>query len=269
MSGFLTILSPAKSLQMDGAAEASCRFEASKPRFSARTRALAEELKERSPKSLESLMSISAKLADLNAERWQQFGTRSNPRGAAAMCFRGDVYQGLEAWTMDKRALGWAQDHVRILSGLYGLLRPLDVIQPYRLEMGTRLPTEAGKDLYAFWGEELNRTLKKDMKAAKADTLINLASEEYSKAARLKELGLDVLDVKFLQKDGDEQRFISIFAKRARGLMARWMADNRPRTVADLSKFNLEGYRFQAKEGNEELMVFSRPRPASAGKKAS
>ena len=107
------------------------------------------------------------------------------------------------------------------------------------------------------------------MKAAKADTLINLASEEYSKAARLKELGLDVLDVKFLQKDGDEQRFISIFAKRARGLMARWMADNRPRTVADLSKFNLEGYRFQAKEGDEELMVFSRPRPASAGKKAS
>ena len=132
MSGLFTILSPAKSLQMDGADDAACRFETSKPRFSARSRALVDELKERSPRSLESLMSISAKLAELNAERWQQFGARSNPRGAAAMCFRGDVYQGLEAWTMDKRSLGWAQDHVRILSGLYGLLRPLDVIQPYR-----------------------------------------------------------------------------------------------------------------------------------------
>ena len=269
MSGLFTILSPAKSLQMDGAAEAASRFEASKPRFSARTRALAEELKGRTPRSLESLMSISTKLAELNAERWQQFGSRSNPRCSAAMCFRGDVYQGLEAWTMDKRALGWSQDHVRILSGLYGLLRPLDMIQPYRLEMGTKLPTDAGKDLYAFWGEELKRTLEKDMKAAKADTLINLASDEYSKAARLKELDLDVMDIKFMQKDGKEQKFISIFAKRARGLMARWMADNRPRTVADLSKFNLEGYRFQAKEGDEGLMVFSRPRPAAAGKKAS
>jgi cytoplasmic iron level regulating protein YaaA (DUF328/UPF0246 family) len=269
MSGLFTILSPAKSLQMDGAEEATCRFEASKPRFSARTRSLAEELKERSPGSLASLMSISTQLADLNAERWQEFGTRSNPRGAAAMCFRGDVYQGLEAWTMDKRALGWAQDHVRILSGLYGLLRPLDVIQPYRLEMGTRLATDAGKNLYAFWGEELCRTLKKDMKAAKADTLVNLASDEYSKAARLGELGLDVLDVKFLQRDGGELKFISFFAKRARGLMARWMADNRPRTVAELSKFDLEGYRFQAKEGDKELMVFSRPRPAGSRKKAS
>ena len=268
MSGLFTILSPAKSLQMDGADEATCRFETSKPRFSARTRALAEELRDRSPKSLASLMSISTKLADLNAQRWQEFGTRSNPRGAAAMCFRGDVYQGLEAWTMDKRALGWAQDHVRILSGLYGLLRPLDVIQPYRLEMGTRLATNAGKDLYTFWGEELGRTLKKDMKAANARTLINLASDEYSKAARLGELGLEVLDVKFLQKDGGKLKFISFFAKRARGLMARWMADNRPRTVSDLSKFNLEGYRFQAKEGNEHLLVFSRPRPASARKKA-
>ena len=268
MPGLFTILSPAKSLEMDGADEAACRFETSRPRFSTRTRALAAELRERSPRSLESLMSISTKLADLNAQRWQEFGSRSNPRGAAAMCFRGDVYQGFEAWTMNKRALGWAQDHVRILSGLYGLLRPLDVIQPYRLEMGTRLPTDAGKDLYAFWGEELNRTLKKDMKAAKADTLVNLASDEYSKAARLGEMGLPVLDVKFLQKDGGKLKFISFFAKRARGLMARWMADNRPRNVADLSKFNLEGYRFQAREGDEHLLVFSRPRPASARTKA-
>ncbi|MEE2681715.1 MAG: peroxide stress protein YaaA [Planctomycetota bacterium] len=268
MPGLLTILSPAKSLEMDGGTDTVCGFETSRPRFSARTRALAEELKGRSPKSLASMMSISTKLADLNAERWRQFGTRANPRGAAAMCFRGDVYQGLEAWTMNKRALDWAQDHVRILSGLYGLLRPLDVIQPYRLEMGTRLKTDAGKDLYAFWGDELNRTLKKDMKAAKANTLVNLASDEYSKAARLAELDLDVLDVKFLQKDGGTQKFISFFAKRARGLMARWMADHRPKSVSDLEGFDLEGYRFQAGEGSDRLLVFSRPRPAAAGRKA-
>ena len=213
-------------------------------------------------------MSISTKLADLNAERWQAFGGRSNPRCSAALCFRGDVYQGLEAWTMDTRALDWAQDHVRILSGLYGLLRPLDVIQPYRLEMGTRLATDAGTNLYEFWGEDIVKTLKKDMADVGSDVLVNLASDEYSKAARLGELGLEVLDVKFLQKDGGKLKFISFFAKRARGLMARWMADNRPRTVSDLSKFNLEGYRFQAKEGNEHLLVFSRPRPASARKKA-
>lgn len=266
--GIFTILSPAKSLQMDGADEAACRFEATRPRFSAQTRALVGELRGRSSRSLEALMSISAPLAELNAERWQQFGRRANPRGAAAMCFRGDVYQGLEAWTLGKRSLDWAQDHVRILSGLYGLLRPLDTIQPYRLEMGTKLPTDAGKDLYAFWGERLSRTLKKDMAAAKADTLINLASDEYAKAARLRELELDVLDVKFLQKQGGEQKFISFYAKRARGLMARWMAENRPRSVSELAQFDLEGYRFRAKESGDGLMVFSRPRPAAASKKA-
>ena len=263
MSGLHTILSPAKSLQMDGGDRTTASFATSRTRFTAKTKRLAQELKTFSPKKLGNLMSISDKLALLNAERWSTFGERDNPRGAAAMCFRGDVYQGLEAWTMDTRALGWAQDHVRILSGLYGLLRPLDVIQPYRLEMGTRLATDAGANLYEFWGDDIIKTLRKDMTDAGSDVLVNLASDEYSKAARLNEMEVPVVDVKFMQKDGGKLRFISFHAKRARGLMARWMSDNRPKRVADLDGFDLEGYRFAKKESDENVLVFSRPKPAA------
>lgn len=263
MSGLHTILSPAKSLQMDGAEETAASFDTSRTRFTAKTKRLAEELKTLSAKKLGSLMSISDKLALLNAERWTAFGDRGNPRGAAAMCFRGDVYQGLEAWTMNTRALDWAQGHVRILSGLYGLLRPLDVIQPYRLEMGTRLATDQCANLYEFWGEDIIKALKKDMAEVGSDVLINLASDEYSKAARLGEMDVPVVDVKFMQKDGGKLRFISFHAKRARGLMARWMSDNRPKRIADLDGFDLEGYRFAKKESDDNLLVFSRPKPAA------
>jgi len=263
MSGLHTILSPAKSLQMDGGDETTASFETSRTRFTSKTKRLAGELKALSAKKLGGLMSISDKLALLNAERWSTFGDRANPRGAAAMCFRGDVYQGLEAWTMNTRALDWAQNHVRILSGLYGLLRPLDVIQPYRLEMGTRLATDAGANLYEFWGDDIIRTLKKDMSDVGSDALINLASDEYSKAARLSEMDLPVVDVKFMQKQDGKLRFISFHAKRARGLMARWMADNRPGSIDDLSGFDLEGYRFSKSESKDSTLVFSRPKPAA------
>jgi cytoplasmic iron level regulating protein YaaA (DUF328/UPF0246 family) len=263
MSGLHTILSPAKSLQMDGGDEAAVSYDTSKTRFTAKTRRLAGELKDYTPKRLGSLMSISEKLAMLNAERWSNFGERANPRGAAAMCFRGDVYQGLEAWTMNKRSLEWAQDRVRILSGLYGLLRPLDVIQPYRLEMGTRLATDAGSNLYEFWGEDIIRALRKDMSESGSNALINLASDEYSKAARLKDMDIPVVDVKFMQKDDGKLRFISFHAKRARGLMARWMSDNRPKRISDLDDFDLEGYRFSKSESDERTLVFSRPKPAA------
>ena len=152
-----------------------------------------------------------------NAQRWSDFGDRANPRGPAAMCFRGDVYQGLEAWTLDARSLTWAQKHVRILSGLFGLLRPLDVIQPYRLEMGTKLKTDAGSNLYQFWGNAITKTLRKDMADAKAGTLVNLASDEYSKAIDFDGLGVDILQTTFLQRTGGKDKFISFHAKRARG----------------------------------------------------
>ena len=261
MPGFTTILSPAKSLEME-AADIPADVDTTNPRFAGQTRELSEILSGFSPAKLASLMSISPKLAELNRARWEAFGSRGNPRGPAAMCFRGDVYQGLEAWTMSTRSRRWAQDHIRILSGLYGLLRPLDRIQPYRLEMGTRLKTRNDSDLYGFWGDRIMKTLRKDMAASKSETLVNLASDEYSKAARLPEIGVPVIDVKFLQIDSGKEKFISFHAKKARGLMARWMADHRPRTLEDLRGFNAEGYRCSS-TGSDDTMVFTRPRPVA------
>ena len=259
----MTILSPAKTMDMD---VADSPVDSSRPRLGTNTRQLADELRGYSAKKLGSLMSISDKLALLNEDRWQAFGEKSNPRGPAAICFRGDVYQGLEAWSLDKRSLSWAQDHVRILSGLYGLLRPMDVIQPYRLEMGTRLKTDSGSNLYEFWGDSITKTLKKDLAAVKGTTLVNLASDEYAKALQLDKLGVDVINVKFLQKDAGREKFISFFAKRARGLMARWMSTDRPSKPADLSGFNLEGYRIKKSASSENELVFIRPKPAAKKK---
>lgn len=260
MPALTAILSPAKTLDMDAVPGG---LSTTRPRLQGRTRTLADTLEPYSPAKLSKLMSISDKLARLNADRWSEFGAKANPRGPAAMCFRGDVYQGLEAWTLDARSLAWAQKHIRILSGLFGLLRPLDVIQPYRLEMGTKLKTEAGSNLYEFWGDSITRTLRKDMADAKAGTLVNLASDEYSKAIDFGGLGVDILQTTFLQRTGGKDKFISFHAKRARGLMARWMAEHRPRTIKDLRGFNLEGYRCDAKASDDAMLVFTRPKPAA------
>ena len=267
MPGLFTILSPAKTLDMEADA-AAAGGAPTKPRLAAQTRALAGELRDYTPKRLETLMSISTKLAGLNAGRWQAFGARGNPRHSAALCFRGDVYQGLEAWTMKAASMKWAQDRLRILSGLYGLLRPLDVIQPYRLEMGTRLKTDQGADLYTFWGDRINKLLRADIADAGASALINLASDEYSKAARLDELDVPVVNVKFLQLDKGTAKFMAFYAKQSRGLMARWMADTRPKTVAALADFDAQGYRLQKKDSTEDTLVFSRPKPAPASARA-
>lgn len=266
MPGFTTILSPAKSLEMNPS-DVPSELETSSPRFAAQTRELAAELAEFSSARLAKLMSVSPKLADLNQARWSAFGTRANPRGPASMCFRGDVYQGLEAWTMKRPTLAWAQDHVRILSGLYGLLRPLDRIQPYRLEMGTRLKTDAANDLYGFWGDRIANAIRKDMKDNQSETLVNLASDEYSKAARLDTLGVPVIGVKFLQVDGDREKFISFHAKQSRGLMARWMADHRPRTLTALRGFDADGYTV-SDASTSETLVFTRPKPAPASQRS-
>lgn len=261
MPGLFAILAPAKTLDME--ADPPKGSVTTKPRLATRTKVLAEELRDYSPKKIASLMSISPKLADLNAERWSTFGSRANPRGAAALCFKGDVYMGLEAWTMKAAALKWAQAHIRIISGLYGILRPLDVIQPYRLEMGTKLKTDVGSNLYEFWGNDIVKLLQKDMKDSGASTLINLASDEYSKAVHLDTIDMPVINVKFLQVDKGKPRFFSFFAKRARGLMARWMADNKPKTLKDLANFDTEGYRLAKSDSDETTLVFTRPRPAA------
>ncbi len=266
MPGLMTILSPAKTLDMEGT-HRSRSIEASRPRLSTQTRQLAGELQTYSPARLTTLMKISSTLAEENAGRWHQFGRRGNPRGSAALCFRGDVYQGLEAWTMKAASLKWAQQRIRILSGLYGILRPLDTIQPYRLEMGTRLKTEEGQDLYNFWGDRIHQLLQADLAECKATALVNLASDEYSKAAQLKRLEVPVIGVKFLQVSGGKAKFITFYGKRARGLMARWMADQRPKTIADLADFDSEGYRFHSSESSDSTLVFTRPKPAPVSAK--
>jgi cytoplasmic iron level regulating protein YaaA (DUF328/UPF0246 family) len=259
MPSFAAILSPAKSLEMD-AIDIPAGLALSKPRFAPQTREIAHELADVSASRLGSLMSISGPLAELNHRRWAAFGTPRNPRGPAAMCFRGDVYQGLEAWTMKKASIDWAQDHVRILSGLYGLLRPLDLIQPYRLEMGTRLKIGGRKNLYDFWQDRIATTLEKDMAASGSTTLVNLASDEYSKAARLGDLSVPVITAKFLQIDAGKTKFMAFYAKQSRGLMARWMADHRPKTITALRKFNAEGYTL-SDDSTDDTLVFTRPKP--------
>lgn len=262
MPGMFAILSPAKTLDMTAATPAN--FKTSTPRLSGRTKALANTLDGFSAKKIASLMSISPTLAQENTERWSAFGTRNNPRAPAAMCFRGDVYQGLEAWTMNSAALKWAQARIRILSGLYGVLRPLDIIQAYRLEMGTKLKTDRGNSLYAFWGEEIAKVLRADIKDAGATMLVNLSSEEYFKAAHLSTLGIPFVNVKFLQIDKGSAKFMAFYGKRARGLMARWMAENRPKTIGDLEAFNTEGYRFDSRKSDQGAIVFKRPKPTPA-----
>ena len=258
----LAILSPAKTLDMS--ASTPDRLKTSTPRLASNTKALATTLEGYSAKKLATLMSISPTLAEENAERWEAFGSRSNPRAAAAMCFRGDVYQGLEAWTMDAATIKWAQHRIRILSGLYGVLRPLDTIQAYRLEMGTKLKTDRGKTLYEFWGDRIAKVLKADIKEASASVLINLASDEYAKAAKLNTLGIPILNVKFLQIDKGSAKFMAFYGKRARGLMARWLAEHRPTSLSALSGFDTEGYRFDKRKSSEETLVYTRPKPATA-----
>ena len=185
MSKFIAILSPAKTLDM------SCVHKAkmSSSRFKSQTELLASNMKKCSSGKLAKLMKISDKLSRLNYERWKIFGDKNNESGPAAFCFQGHVYKGLDALTLNKKSLDFSQDCLRILSGLYGLLRPLDKIQPYRLEMGTALKTEKGKNLYEFWGDSITELLHKDIKKIDAKWLINLASQEYCKALNVEQLG--------------------------------------------------------------------------------
>ena len=259
MGELMAILSPAKSMEMEYPTDG---IMTSKTRLQAQTKELAGLLQAHSARKLQSLMSISEKLADLNADRWQKFNKRSNPKGPAAICFRGDVYQGLEAWTLDRKALAWAQDHLRIISGLFGLLRPLDSIQPYRLEMNTPLKTKLGKDLYCFWGNSITKTLGKDIREQGIDTLLNLASDEYSRALDMNALNVRIIQARFLQIDKGKAKFISFYAKQARGLMARWMAIHKPKRTSNLMAFNLDGYRLDPDESGDDLLIFTRPKPA-------
>lgn len=260
----LIVLSPAKSLDYDTPPPVRPRISAAHlPRMADRAAVLIERLRELAPQDIASLMDISDKLAVLNATRYADWSTRFTAHNSkpAVFAFNGDVYEGLDANSLSEDDVAFAQRHVRILSGLYGVLRPLDWMQPYRLEMGTRLATEAGKDLYAFWGDAVTALLNDDLAAQKGEgkpVLVNLASEEYFKAVRPKVLNARIVTPVFEDWKGGRYKIISFHAKRARGAMTRYAVTRRVTEAAKLKRFAEDGYAFDAAASDEARWVFRR-----------
>lgn len=216
------------------------------------------------PRDLKRLMGISDNLATLNHERFQHFDPQVDDGLQAAIAFNGDVYAGLQARTLDKKSFEWAQNHLRILSGLYGVLRPADALQPYRLEMGIRLKTRRGKSLYDFWKTPVAATLKAALAGHKDPTLVNLASQEYFGAVDVKALGAPVVTCHFKEEKGGQLRTLGFFAKKARGMMARYAIDHRIGKAELLKAFDGAGYRFRPELSTDTDWVFARPQPPPA-----
>ena len=253
----IILLSPAKSLDFETPATTEKHTQAL---FLDQSALLIERLRELSPLDLSALMGVSDQLAALNAARFAEWRRPFSPKNAkqAVLAFNGDVYQGLAATSLSASDLQYAQTHVRILSGLYGLLRPLDLIQPYRLEMGTRLANARGKDLYAFWGERIADALIGDLEKIKAKTVVNLASEEYAKSVKPKKLPLPVVQPVFEDWSGGRFKVVSFYAKRARGRMARYAIRHRLAAAAGLHDFAEEGYAFEPAVSDSVRWVFRR-----------
>ena len=256
----LTLLSPAKKMKFD---PIETGVEITRPELRNDSRELAEIAKKQSANQLKKLMHISDKLAELNAERFKAFNLdgHSNSAVPAGLTFDGDVYWGLDAKTLSDDDLTFAQDHVRILSGLYGVLRPMDAIQPYRLEMGTKLKTKRGKSLYDFWGSTIAETLNTHMADHADGTIMNLASNEYFKSVDPSALNRRVINAKFLNVKDGKARNLMYYAKFGRGLMTRWIIQNRVDRADGLKDFNLEGYKIDLKQSSNDLLVFSRKQP--------
>ena len=249
------ILSPAKRLDFS---DPATEVPATAHRMTDDVRSLSVTARRQTQADLRRLMGISADLAKLNQVRFKAFDPDSEDGLQAAFAFAGDVYQGLDARTLAADDLGWAQCHLRILSGLYGLLRPLDWIQPYRLEMGTRLKTRRGASLYDFWGDRISKALNADAEGHADPTLVNLASQEYFGAVDAKALKLPVVNIHFREEKDGESRIISFFAKKARGTMARYAIENRIDRAEDLKAFDRDGYGFQASPSTENDWIFTR-----------
>ena len=253
----LFVLSPAKSLDYETPIAPVAH---SAPLFPAESAELVAILREQAPQQMAALMGISDKLAALNVARaaaWSKKATPANAR-QAVLAFNGDVYEGLDARTLDLADLQWAQNHLAILSGLYGVLRPLDRMQPYRLEMGTRLATTAGSNLYQFWGRQIAEHLNTCLRADTTPVVVNLASQEYFKSVDRKALKARVIDCVFEDWKSDAYKIISFHAKRARGLMARYAITHRIATPHQLEGFDLEGYAFAPAASTPERLVFRR-----------
>lgn len=256
----LFLISPAKTLDYETPVPPEVAALASRPRFVKEAAALIDVLKTKSVQEVASLMDLSDPLAQLNVARYGAWSTRFTERNSkpAVLAFNGDVYEGLDAASLSVDDLGWAQQHLVILSGLYGLLRPLDRLQPYRLEMGIPLATPGAKNLYGYWGDTLSRTLNAQLGEGPAPVVVNLASQEYFKAVDRKVLQARVVDCVFEDWKGGRWKVISFHAKRARGLMARFAIQHRITQVAALQGFASEGYGFDAAASDPDRLVFRR-----------
>lgn len=256
----LAVLSPAKTLDFEHPLPG--HPETTRPRLLDHAEQLVEALRRYPPEGLEKLMGVSPKLAALNMERyahWQRPFHNDNAR-PAMLAFRGDVYQGLDAKSLDATSLAFAQDHLRILSGLYGVLRPLDLMQAYRLEMGTPLPVEGADNLYQFWENEITDLLQQDLRHQTAEeaTLVNLASQEYFKAVRPDRLDARILQIDFKELRDGKPRTIAVYAKKARGMMARFIIEEQITQSDDLQAFDRGGYYFAPEHSRDHHWVFVR-----------
>ena len=253
----LFLLSPAKSLDYDTPAG---DVPHTQPLFTKQSAELIALLRTYSPQQISELMDLSDALSGLNVARYQAWSPKFTAKNAkqAVLAFNGDVYDGLNAASLKPKDLDWAQDHVCILSGLYGVLRPLDWMQPYRLEMGTKLANPKGKDLYKFWGSQIADYLNERLQQDKTPVVVNLASQEYFKSVDRKTLKAPVVDCVFEEYKNGQYKIISFMAKRARGLMARYAVQHRLSRPEQLQAFDTDGYRFEAKASTDLKLVFRR-----------
>ncbi len=253
----LTVISPAKTLDFD---TPTVTDSYTQPSHLTQSRKLMRRLRQLSTNDLSKLMQVSDNIAELNQQRFKQWKTPFKPETArqALFAFMGDVYIGLDAYSMTQDNVDFAQNHLRILSGLYGVLRPLDLMQAYRLEMGTRLDTEQGNNLYQFWDERITRFLNQELKRTASDTLINLASNEYFKAVKPKLLKADVITPVFKDYTKGSYQVIGFFAKKARGMMARYLIDQQIDNPEAIMEFNCDGYAYNPAMSIPMEWVFTR-----------
>lgn len=255
----LAIISPAKTLDFENPSP-DLGLANTQPKLTAYSQELIDICKQFSPAELASLMSISDKLASLNVARFAEWELTHHEQNSkqALFAFKGDVYTGLEAETLSKEQVEYAQSHLRMLSGLYGLLSPLDLMQPYRLEMGTKLANPKGKDLYAFWGNTITEALQSAIDEQGDSVLVNLASDEYFNAVKTKNLQATIIKPIFLDEKNGKYKQISFYAKKARGMMVRFMLIEQPTSVEQLKAFNYAGYWFDEEASTETEFVFKR-----------
>ena len=255
----LIVVSPAKTLDYENPPKTKVFTQ---PDYLKNSQELITRLRKLSTPEISKLMSVSQKIADLNVDRyktWNKIFTEKNAK-QCVLAFKGDVYTGLDAESFTSKDFSFAQKHLRVLSGLYGLLRPLDLMQPYRLEMSTKLDTKHGKNLYQFWGSTITEGLNKQLKKIKSEYLINLASNEYFKAVKPKELNAEIITPAFKEYKDGEYKMIGIYAKKARGLLSRYIILNQLENPEELKSFCEEGYKFNKKLSEGNTWVFSRNR---------